>query len=201
MNDLFPPDIALPIPLQILSHTPGRVRVRLTPDYRQPATMAAIAQVLQSLVNEIQQVKINPKIGSMTLYYDIEEGDLASFFAPLQELGLIVNAAPAAPTGKTAVAATVTGAMARLNQRVNQFTEGSVDLRSLVPLLLGLWAMRQFFGKSQSRMRIVPWYALAWYAFDTFMKLNASPADTSPTPQEQESGPLVSHHLAQKAKE
>jgi hypothetical protein len=152
-------------------------------------------------VSEIQQVKTNPPIGSMTLYCDAEVGDLENFFAPLQELGLIVNDAPDAPSGKTAVAATVTGAMARLNQRVNQFTEGSVDLRSLVPLLLGLWAMRQFFGKSQSRMRIVPWYALAWYAFDTFMKLNASPADTSPTPQEQESGPLVSHHLAQKAKE
>jgi hypothetical protein len=194
MNDLFPPDIALPIPLQILSHTPGRVRVRLTPDYRQPATMAAIAQVLQSLVNEIQQVKINPKIGSMTLYYDIEEGDLASFFAPLQELGLIVNAAPAAPTGKTAVAATVTGAVARLNQRVNQLTEGSVDLRSLVPLLLGVWAIRQFFGKASSRMRIVPWYALAWYAFDTFMKLNTSAVNTSREREHQSEPPASPPH-------
>jgi hypothetical protein len=57
-------------------------------------------------------------------------------------------------------------------------TAGSVDLRFLFPLLLSLLALRQIFTKSPG-LKTSHWYVLAWYAFDSFMKLN----NTKESPQ------------------
>jgi hypothetical protein len=175
MNEFLPDHIALPIPLRVISVTPGRVRVRVTRDYREPEILAEIASALTSFVSEIERVKTNPTTGSLTIYYDPGTGDLVNTFVMLQELGIIVNEQPpkAATADRTVIASSITGFLRGWNQRVNELTEGTIDLKSLIPFLLGSWALRQFI-KGDARMRIVPWYALAWYAFDTFMKLNKS---------------------------
>jgi hypothetical protein len=172
MKAFLPEDVALPIPLHVVSHTPGRTRLRLARKYRELEVMSQIAGALKSFMPEIEQVRTNPQMGSLTIYYDRENNNLEDTFIDLQELGIITNETP---TSKTPVAATVTSVMSRLNQRVNQFTEGSTDLRFLVPLLLVGFALRQLVVKGDPRFKVVPWYALIWYAFDTFMKLNPSP--------------------------
>jgi hypothetical protein len=86
---------------------------------------------------------------------------------------------PSATPDRSTVAINITGALSKWNQKVNEFTEGSIDLKSLVPFLLGSWALRQFF-RGNAGTKFVPWYALAWYAFDMFVKLNKS-SDRSPS--------------------
>lgn len=58
-----------------------------------------------------------------------------------------------------------------LNEQVKQTTTGVVDLRSLLPAGLAALALRQLLSKGL-QLDEIPWYTLAWYGFDSFMKLN-----------------------------
>jgi hypothetical protein len=183
MKALLPTDLPLPIPLRIISRSSGRVRVRVAQTHREPEIMAQIADAMTSFVAEIEQIRTNPSTGSLTICYDHDNGNLEDTFVTLQELGIIVNDVPAntLSTENSVFATTVTTTMAELNQRVHQLTEGSIDLKSLVPSVLVIFALRQLFAKGNSPIKIVPWYALAWYAFDAFMKFNTSQAEVPQT--------------------
>jgi hypothetical protein len=157
MNGLLPDNIPLPIPVRALSSTPGRVRVRVGRDYREPEILTEIASALKSFATEISRVKANPTTGSLTIYYDPGTGDLANTFVMLQDLGMITNeqSTPSATTDRSTFATNITGVLTGWNQRVYQFTEGSVDLKSLIPFLLGSWALRQFF-RGNAGTKFVP---------------------------------------------
>lgn len=74
----------------------------------------------------------------------------------------------------------VIGAIASLNEQIGQMTNGVADLRLLLPLGFGALALRQILNKG-FELEEIPWYTLAWYAFDSFVKLHNSgesqPAD------------------------
>ena len=75
--------------------------------------------------------------------------------------------------GKSLIAEDLTHVLSGFNEQVKQTTAGVVDLRLLVPAGLGALALRQILTKGLE-LDEIPWYTLAWYAFDTFIKLNES---------------------------
>jgi hypothetical protein len=89
----------------------------------------------------------------------------------------LVNSKPSAvesPQGRPASAkvATDIGAIAtELNTQTISLTGGWVDLPTLVAGSLGLIALRQLLTKGV-QLDALPWYVLAWYAFDSFIKLH-----------------------------
>lgn len=174
----LPATISLPISLRILSQTPERIRVRLPDDCREPDVMEQIVQALQQVVPQIRQTKINPQTGSLTLYLDPGSATGAELLGPLEALGLIAIASESSEL--PSASRQLTGLMASWNQRVNQWTEGSADLRFLVPMTFAILAFRRFVMNG-SGLKSAPWYILAWYAFDSFMKLN-SPQNSPPEP-------------------
>jgi hypothetical protein len=56
-------------------------------------------------------------------------------------------------------------------------TDGQ-DLRALLPLGVGLLALRQAL-RGRGRLDDAPWYVLGWYAFDSFWKLRPSGRQTA----------------------
>jgi hypothetical protein len=55
--------LPLPINIQVLSSTPGRIRLRVSPKHRQPEVMAQIVSTLKAFFSEIrdsQQKQIQP---------------------------------------------------------------------------------------------------------------------------------------------
>ncbi|MGV2827982.1 DUF5132 domain-containing protein [Myxosarcina sp. GI1(2024)] len=79
---------------------------------------------------------------------------------------------------RTSVAAAETmDAVSELNEKVDWLTNGYVDLRFLLPLGLGTLALGQLLiqGPQLDKIR---WYNLAWYAFDSFNKLNQPKPET-----------------------
>ena len=76
---------------------------------------------------------------------------------------------PRSSSASTTVIKTATD----LNQRVKTATKDAVDLRFLVPLGFGILAMRQLVVKGW-QLELIPWYVLAWYAFDSFIKLHSN---------------------------
>jgi Protein of unknown function (DUF5132) len=80
---------------------------------------------------------------------------------------------PYSNDGKSQVTKDLMNLMSDLNADVGRMTDGVADLRLLVPLALGVLAMRQLLEQGLD-FEDIPWYTLAWYAFDAFIKFNNS---------------------------
>lgn len=73
--------------------------------------------------------------------------------------------------GKSEVAKEVINVISDLNTDVQKMTNGVADLRVILPLGIALLSMRQLLIKGLE-LEEIPWYILAWYAFDIFTRLN-----------------------------
>jgi len=79
--------------------------------------------------------------------------------------------------GQSAVAKDLLNLMSDFNADVYNMTNGSADLHLILPLGIGSLAIIQLI-KQGFKFDEIPWYILAWFAFDSFIKLNAK--DESP---------------------
>jgi hypothetical protein len=68
-----------------------------------------------------------------------------------------------------------------VNLRLAERTGGRWDLRSVMPAALGVLAVRQLINDF-GNWGTAPWWVLAWYAFDSFYKLNQQAPDAAATP-------------------
>ncbi|WP_414575585.1 HMA2 domain-containing protein [Anabaena sp. CCY 9402-a] len=156
-----------PISTKIVSDTPGRLRLRVAHAHRQADTMQHIANTLEAKPN-VQEVRTNIDHGSILIKHDGTNGSFKDVLATLQDLGIIFAEIT---DGNTKAATTVASTVVDLNKRVKQATDGVVDIRFLFPLGLSILAVRQLIIKGL-QFEIIPWYVLAWYSFDSFIKLH-----------------------------
>ena len=164
---------SLPLSTRVVSQVAGRVRLRVVTQGRNINSMEEIAQNLQAHP-QIKRVQTNVNTGSILIYHRAEEQDI---LAMLQDLGMlsIVQRASEIRESPSTAAASLTATVQELNQRVGLAAHGIVDLRFLLPLLLALLSLRQL-RKQGVQLNLIPWYVLAWYAFDSFTKLNSTQA-------------------------
>ncbi|MBK1988684.1 DUF5132 domain-containing protein [Sphaerospermopsis aphanizomenoides BCCUSP55] len=73
--------------------------------------------------------------------------------------------------GKSEVAQDFINIISDINADVGRMTGGAADLRVILPLGIALISVRQLFRKGLE-LDEMPWYVLAWYAFDIFTRLN-----------------------------
>lgn len=86
--------LSMPVQLQIVSNTPGRLRLKIPSQYRDNKELMAMATSLNSLFPQIEQVKTNLQTGSLTIYYSGGSESLADALSKLQALGItLINAA------------------------------------------------------------------------------------------------------------
>ena len=165
---------------RIVSHAPGRVRVRL---HREHRSAPALAQIERSLAAQpgVAAVSTNPRTGSVLMSFDhvaISKDDVLGMLFDAGVVARDLLDAEEVPRdlgeGSTEHSTTATGlidALTDLDGRVARLTGGRFDVKLLVPLGMGLLAARQIatvgLGLGQ-----VPGYVLLWYAFDSFYKLH-----------------------------
>ncbi|MDJ0620382.1 MAG: hypothetical protein QNJ63_27195 [Calothrix sp. MO_192.B10] len=160
---------------QIISQTPGRVRLRVIPAHRQQQKIVPLVNALKARL-EIYRVKNNIPTGSITVLHGRELLSSQDMLTVLQDLGVnLVEIAQESgrSTSNSSSAAAVIKTASDLNQRVKTATDDAIDLRFLFPLSLGVLAARQLIVKGW-QLEFIPWYVLAWYAFDSFLKLNST---------------------------
>jgi hypothetical protein len=157
------------ISTKIVSNTPGRLRLRIARPYRETREMQHIITTLEAQSN-ISQVRTNISHGSIVIEHDRTNDSLKNVVATLVDLGVIFADITQSDSD---AAVGVSNAVVNLNKRVEQATNGEVDLRFLFPLGLSFLAMRQLFIKGL-QFETIPWYVLAWYAFDSFIKLHGT---------------------------
>ncbi len=150
---------------RVVSATPGRLRLRLPEGVARPERLAAAAEALAALA-DVSVAVPRPRTGSLVVEFDT--GAAQAVRAALRELGL---ATPSAPTDGDPEGVRVLGVLSRANDLVARRTKGP-DLRTLVPVGLGMLALRQLV-RGEQRLVNAPWYVLAWYASETFQKFHA----------------------------
>lgn len=164
-------------PTHIVSQVPGRIRLRVAHAHRQREKMAQIEKTIAAHP-QVDRVQTNEKTGSLLIHHDSQNGGLENVLAILKDLGIILGdiAETQIAAEQSQAAANLTKAIGDLNQRVQKTSNGLVDLRFLFPWGLSLLAVRQLLAKGW-QLDLIPWYVLAWYAFDSFVKLNSPASD------------------------
>lgn len=154
---------------RVASSIPGRLRLRLPagPGLRDRLTLAA-----ETLGARAEVIVVEPRwrTESLVVHYDAAAAD--ALWGALAELGLPRPASGATHGGAATDQARgrVIAGLARANGLVARRTQGA-DLRTLVPVGLAMLAVRQL-ARGEQRLADAPWYVLAWYASETFQKLD-----------------------------
>lgn len=157
---------------QILSLTPGRIRFRIDLSRN---SKDEINLKVANLENQlaIEKVRTNLGIGSVTIFYDSQSINMREFLDKLGEFGFTFpeksthSLSGISNASKTAIY--ITQMTNQINQLIKQGSNHIVDLRVLIPFIFGLLAWRQLMLKGW-QLETIPWYVLAWYGFDSFMK-------------------------------
>lgn len=93
MQEFLSDKLSTPLQLQIISNTPGRLRLRIPSQYQENKELMAMASSLNSLFPQIEKVKTNLQTGSITIYYSGGSDSLADAVSKLETLGItLVNA-------------------------------------------------------------------------------------------------------------
>jgi hypothetical protein len=170
-----------PIQAEIISQTPGRIRLRVANLHRKKKHIEPLAGNLNKHL-AIYRVRTNIPSGSLTVFHAKEHLSSEDLKAVLRDLGIIFKDIAEAEAklvineGNSGAAMELSNAVFDLNQRVKQASNGIVDLRFLFPFSLSLLALRQLLVKGW-QFDLIPWYVLAWYAFDSFLKLNGGKSE------------------------
>ena len=164
--------------IRVLSALPGRLRVRHVGRRRGLEELETLRDSLQARP-EVDAVELNPRTGSLLVFYDPGRVSSEDLRGALSEVGLDLAADVEAARGQAGGTGRVMGAAEALNRRVIQ-ASGGTDLRLLVPMGLGALSARQAL-RNTPRLGQAPWYLLAWYAFDSFLKLNRPQGRSTPS--------------------
>lgn len=162
--------------LRLISHFPGRLRVRAE-TFRVLPEVAE--EVSQRLLEEpgVSAVKSSDVTGSLVVTYDPRELQLPRLIQLLIRVGglhgLEVDAADDWMKG-TPQGTQVRGAFGSVNESVRAATKGKIDLKTAVPgALAGLGV-----GMLMSRKFVMPlWYDFFFWSFVTFQNLNPRDAE------------------------
>jgi hypothetical protein len=161
---------------RVVHDVPGRLRVKLN---REELTEEFSRELRAALtaVHGVLDVRSNPRTGSVVIHYDAAELDAgglidlarAANLLALEALADDPYAARRVPTSLTAQR--IKRTFHEVDVRLSELSSGRWDLRSVVPVAFGALAVRQII-RDFGQLGVAPWYVLAWYAFDSFWKLN-----------------------------
>ena len=163
----------------ITHSVPGRMRLRVSGTL--PERRTALEALDRRLAGE-GDLSTNWRIGSALFTYDPDRLDIDDVVALVRESGQVFRAVVPPSTRRalqrpvSEAAQQVRGRFAGANRTVLDATDGRIDLRMLFPVALAGLAVRQLL-RQRSPITDAPWYVLAYYAFDSFVKLHGDLAD------------------------
>lgn len=156
--------------LKIVSHFPGRLRVRAAA-FRDPALGAEVADQLRAETGVTSATAI-AKTGSLLVLYQAQEVQLPWLVQLIVRLGKLDgletdhDGGPLRPGGPV-----IRHALERWNGALVAASRGRIDARTAVPsTMLGLGLLKLVFGNR----RLPEWYDLMFWSFVTFQNLNPS---------------------------
>jgi hypothetical protein len=158
----------------IVHRSPGRMRLRV-PALREEPELAARIEARLGALPGIRELRANATTGSLLILHDGEAFDEAGWTEAASAEGLFQLSAdpPAAPAPDRPRGTAAWAAWDQANTAVNRVSRNLLDLRTLIPLCLALWSLRQIL--TERPLARTPWYTLLWYAFGIFTRFNPPP--------------------------
>ncbi len=157
---------------QIISHTPKRTRIRVSSKRRNPKEMARLVKALEASP-KVDSVQTNLHAGTIVVYH--KEEALSDIKSEMKSLGVILLAA----TGVETSAKSLTDAVSDLDGHLRSATKGLLNLKLLVPVGFGALAVLQL-ARRGFEITGAPWYLLAYFAFESFNRLNSPEVECVP---------------------
>jgi hypothetical protein len=163
----------------VVSHTPGRVRVRLRPDQ-----VPDFQRIQQRLLRQpgVRSTEVNPRTGSVLIAFDTEQATWDQVSGAFSDEGIALrdrSEVAEAVVGHSTTAARLMSAVGDLDRRISSMSSQRLDLKLLFPAILCLIGLRQSFTQGLG-LGQVPGYVLLWYAFDAFWKMHADSRRAEP---------------------
>ena len=155
----------------VVSSTPRRTRIRVSRKRRNREEMARLARALEEFPY-VSSVDTNLQTGTILVHH--EDGALEDIRCRLRDMGVILMAA----TGVEMPAKWFTKAVSDLDTRITSETKGILNLKLLVPIGFGALALLQLVRRGL-QLEGAPWYILAYFAFESFRRLNAQDERTA----------------------
>lgn len=156
-----------PIYLQVVSQTPGRLRLRISPQHQEQEEIRLIANSLKDFFPQVEQVKVNSQTGSITIYAPAESSNFTEILDKLQARGIIIIDTPSDKSQP----AKLTQILSHLNQQVQQVTKESVDLRVIIPFTVIAIVLKRLVPQL-ARWKTTTLYLLLWYGLESLVKLS-----------------------------
>jgi hypothetical protein len=161
----------------IASDIPGRMRIKLRAEGRQPVFMNGLKEKM-SLQEGMNRVRSNSTTGSLTFDYDRDKLTRDSILDFLEDLDVVASEITPALSDEApevgrdeGAPLTFLQAVDDLDKRMRRITGVDINLKLALPLLfasMGLWAM----GKHGLRITMIPGWVFLWMAFDMFVRLH-----------------------------
>lgn len=160
--------------LRILSHFPGRLRIRAETFRVLPEIADEVAQRLTE-EHGVRSAKTSAVTGSMVVTYEARELQLPRLVQSIVRIarlhGLEVDAHYDVNTPDDGVR--TRRALGAFNRALRGMSAGKVDLKIAVPGTLGSLGVAMLVG---GRWRLPEWYDLMFWSFVTFCNLNSADA-------------------------
>ena len=163
---------------RVVSAVPGRVRVKVHPQKRNPALMNDVKNSISSHEG-IHDVKLNNATGSITVRYDHTRHSKESVLKLLEDLDTVFQSlVHEGELGSSEdgidddfASAGFLESLNDLNRRICGMTGIPVNLKVIIPLAFagaGLWSI----SKRGLMVEAVPGWLFLWLAFDMFVKMH-----------------------------
>lgn len=157
----------------LASLVPGRLRLKLHRHHRDATMMDRIKSNLSSR-DGVNEVRVNPANGSVTVHYDKTRHRAAGILGWLEDLDVVVESIghlPSVDGEAGSGAAGFLSALEDLNRRLRAVTGVPVDVKLILPLAFvgaGAWSI---FRRGWM-IEAVPGWLFLWFAFDMLVKLH-----------------------------
>jgi hypothetical protein len=160
--------------LSVAHAIPGRIRLRIPPGARTSGLAQAVSQL-----DGVSTAEWTPRTRSLLVRYraaTISVGEIVEIVARHGNVALPpdVASAPSATDGRSPVATAMVELATDLNRRLAERTHGTLDLRTLVPLGLAVWAVRELL---RGQLAPLGWSSALWYAHGLFRDYNLPSAE------------------------
>jgi heavy-metal-associated domain-containing protein len=156
-----------PARLRIVSHFPGRLRVRAEP-FRQAGVGEEVAARLRAEAG-VEAATVATLTGSLLVAYRPRELQLPRLVELIVRAAGLEGLEPEQGAPSSAQGAAVRDALGRWNDAMLEASRGRLDARTGVPATLaGLGVLRFVLGPR----RLPEWYDLLIWSFTTFTSLN-----------------------------
>jgi hypothetical protein len=158
---------------RIVHRSQGRLRVRVD-RLRHDAELVRRVEERLSNLPGVRRIETVPETGSVLVLFEPSRFDEERLTNEAREAELFVlSPLPAQGGTATPDAGPVRALWHRANVTVSEKSRGPLDIRTLVPLALVAWAIRQIL--TERPIARTPWYTLLWYAWGIYTRFNAPP--------------------------